>query len=145
MCSPPLVEARVPPLLFLLCSFSDALDGALARRWHSEFGSFLDPVADKLLVCSTLSLLSGTLGAAVAIPTACIVSREIAISALREWMAGKGRRGEVAVGVWGKLKTASQMSALLLLLLARPGASPLAMPTSPCHHHSSHDTSLLIT
>ena len=112
----------LPAFIFALCAFTDWLDGFLARRWsvNSEFGAFLDPVADKLLVCTCLCLLSGAQGAIVALPTAVIVSREVAVSALREWMGARGERDSVAVGFAGKVKTAAQMVALQLLLLAPP-------------------------
>lgn len=110
----------VPAVLFAACAFTDWLDGYLARRWNvaSAFGAFLDPVADKLLVCTCLLLLSYTLGAVVVLPTSIIVCREVTVSALREWMGKRGKRDVVAVGWWGKLKTAVQMCALQLLLLA---------------------------
>lgn len=119
-----------PAALFALTSATDALDGFLARKWaaQSAFGAFLDPVADKLLVCTALVLLSGVLGAAVAVPTALIVGREIFVSALREWMATLGCVDRVAVSAWGKLKTATQMVALLVLLVAQPSAAPVAIP-----------------
>ena len=103
-------------------------------RSQSDFGAFLDPVADKLLVCACLVLLTGAMGMAVAIPTTVIVSREIAVSALREWMASRGKSGLVAVGWWGKLKTAAQMTSLLLLLAARAGERDVPFLTSsvPC-------------
>jgi CDP-diacylglycerol--glycerol-3-phosphate 3-phosphatidyltransferase len=95
------------------------LDGYLARRWDitSSFGAFLDPVADKLMVSTALVLLSGRYGAKVAIPTALILGREIAVSALREWMAQRGKRDTVQVGMQGKIKTALSMVALTLYLL----------------------------
>ena len=115
----------LPAYLFAACSLTDWLDGYLARRWAvtSELGAFLDPVADKLLVCTCLALLSGELGAVVALPTALIVCREVAVSALREWMGARGARAAVAVGPWGKVKTATQMVALQLLLIAAPYAA----------------------
>lgn len=115
--------ARLPAIIFAACALTDWLDGYLARRWevNSAFGAFLDPVADKLLVCTCLILLSGSLGAVVALPTAIIVCREVAVSALREWMGVRGHGAAVAVGWWGKVKTAAQMVALLLLMIARPG------------------------
>ena len=121
-------SAHIPATLFALCSFTDWLDGYLARRWEcfSDFGAFLDPVADKLLVCTCLALLSGELGAVVALPTALIVCREVAVSALREWMGARSQSAAVAVGWWGKVKTATQMVALQLLLLAAPKASTSA-------------------
>jgi len=118
---------QAPAAIFAACAATDWFDGYLARRWEvsSTLGSFLDPVADKLLVCTCLVLLSGALGAIVAVPTAIIVCREVAVSALREWMGARGQSAAVAVGWWGKVKTATQMTALLLLLLARPGEAAL--------------------
>ena len=107
--------------LFAAASFTDWLDGYLARRWDivSDFGAFLDPVADKLMVSTALILLSGRYGATVAVPSAIILAREIAVSALREWMAQRGERDTVKVGFQGKCKTALTMLALSFLLLAR--------------------------
>lgn len=106
-------------VLFAVASFTDWLDGYLARRWEitSSFGAFLDPVADKLMVSTALILLSGRYGPIVSIPTCIILAREIAVSALREWMAQRGQRDSVKVGFQGKVKTASTMVALTLLLL----------------------------
>lgn len=106
-------------LLFAFASFTDWLDGFLARRWDitSAFGAFLDPVADKIMVGTALILLSGRYGGEVAIPTAVILAREIAVSALREWMATRGERDSVQVGFQGKVKTALTMAALTLCLL----------------------------
>ena len=117
--------ARVPAAIFLACAITDWLDGFLARRWSvdSDLGAFLDPVADKLLVCTCLALLSGELGPIVALPTAMVVCREVAVSALREWMGSRGERAAVAVGWWGKVKTATQMIALQLLLFAAPAVA----------------------
>lgn len=110
----------VPAAIFFACAITDFFDGYLARRWNvfSDFGAFLDPVADKLLVCACLALLSGAFGAVVALPTAVIVCREVAVSALREWMGAQGAREAVAVGFAGKVKTTAQMAALQLLLLS---------------------------
>ena len=101
---------------FAGASITDAFDGYLARRWRveSRLGAFLDPVADKLLVVTTLvALTASTPG--VALPAALIVAREVAVSALREYCADRGQRDAVAVGGAGKLKTATQMAALLVL------------------------------
>ncbi|HEY9198897.1 MAG TPA: CDP-diacylglycerol--glycerol-3-phosphate 3-phosphatidyltransferase, partial [Gammaproteobacteria bacterium] len=102
-------------------------DGYLARRLGqtSAFGAFLDPVADKLMVAVALVLLvdinpTGLHGALLALPAAVIVGREIAVSALREWMAEVGERAQVAVSVIGKIKTTAQMIALLFLLYQKP-------------------------
>ena len=107
----------VATLVFALAAATDWLDGYLARRWNqtSAFGAFLDPVADKLMVAAALIVLVelGRVGAVVAL---IIIGREIAISALREWMAGLGSGGSVAVAMIGKIKTAVQMIAILFLL-----------------------------
>lgn len=105
-------------LLFAFASFTDYLDGYLARRWDitSAFGAFLDPVADKLTVSTALILLAGRYGKTVSIPTSIILAREIAVSALREWMAQRGQRDAVKVGMQGKVKTALTMVALTVLL-----------------------------
>lgn len=105
--------------IFGLAALTDWFDGYLARRLKqsSPFGAFLDPVADKLIVAVALIMLvqsNPTLWFVV--PAAVIVGREIAISALREWMAEIGERAQVRVSVIGKIKTTAQMIALLLLL-----------------------------
>lgn len=116
----PLATAAV----FILAAITDWLDGHMARRMDlmSDFGAFLDPVADKLMVATALVLMVHlpppiyfppiflTLSAAV------IIGREIAISALREWMSEMGERGTVKVGALGKFKTIFQMTAISLLL-----------------------------
>lgn len=107
--------------IFGLAAITDWLDGYLARKLNqmSAFGAFLDPVADKLMVAAALILLL-QLGRVDAVVALIIIGREIAISALREWMAGAGRGKNVAVSLIGKLKTASQMIAILLLLYYEP-------------------------
>ncbi|MDC7716415.1 CDP-diacylglycerol--glycerol-3-phosphate 3-phosphatidyltransferase [Vogesella sp. DC21W] len=107
--------------IFGLAAATDWLDGYLARRLGqtSAFGAFLDPVADKLIVAAALILLV-ELGRLEGWMAMIIIGREIAISALREWMAEMGSRGSVAVAYIGKLKTAAQMVAILLLLYAGP-------------------------
>lgn len=109
--------------LFGLAFFTDWLDGWLARRWNqtSHFGAFLDPVADKLIVCVVLTLLIyHDPRVVVAVPAIVIIGREITVSALREWMAELGQRGVVAVGTAGKYKTTIQMFAILIMLYALP-------------------------
>ncbi len=110
-------------LVFALAAVTDWLDGFLARRWSqtSPFGAFLDPVADKLIVAVALLLLvQSEPTPALAIPAAVIIGREITISALREWMAEVGARATVAVSMIGKVKTALQMVAILLLIYEKP-------------------------
>lgn len=112
--------------IFALASFTDWLDGYLARRLEqmSPFGAFLDPVADKLLVACSLLLLVGTKDIEyITIPAIVIVGREIVISALREWMAEIGSRASVTVSYIGKIKTTLQMVALFLLIAFRPADS----------------------
>ena len=112
--------------LFVAAALTDWLDGYLARRLNqsSPFGAFLDPVADKLMVAAALVLLTSDiriqaevmdhrLFAAVVV---VIIGREIAVSALREWMAELGARARVAVSLLGKFKTTGQMIAIPFLL-----------------------------
>jgi CDP-diacylglycerol--glycerol-3-phosphate 3-phosphatidyltransferase len=113
--------------LFVLAALTDWLDGYLARRWGetSAFGAFLDPVADKLMVAAALVLIvdtnpTGLSGIWIALPSVVIVGREIAVSALREHMAELGARAKVAVSMMGKIKTTTQMIALLLLIYQMP-------------------------
>ncbi len=109
-------------IVFGIAGLTDWLDGYLARRWQvtSNFGAFLDPVADKLLVVTALVLLTsdapGMIGLVVTLSAAVIIGREITISALREWMAELGARGQVAVSKVGKWKTTAQIIALLFML-----------------------------
>lgn len=110
---------EVTALIFLIAAVTDWLDGFLARRWNqtSRFGAFLDPVADKLMVAVALIMLVEFHPTPVfSIAAAVIIGREIAISSLREWMAEIGERARVAVSSLGKVKTAVQMVAILLLL-----------------------------
>ena len=116
----------IAAVIFALACFTDWLDGYLARKLKqmSPFGAFLDPVADKLLVSSTLLLLVGSHEIHyLVLPAIVIVGREIVISALREWMAELGSRTSVAVGYVGKIKTAMQMGSLVLLLAFQPATS----------------------
>ena len=103
--------------IFVVAALSDWLDGYLARALDqtSAFGAFLDPVADKLIVVAALVVLL-QLGRVEPVIALIIIGREIAISALREWMATIGQSGSVAVAYVGKVKTASQMIAIPLLL-----------------------------
>lgn len=112
--------------IFAMASFTDWLDGYLARKWQqtSPFGAFLDPVADKLLVATSLLLLVGAKDVDyITLPAVIIVGREIVISALREWMAEIGSRASIAVSYVGKIKTVMQMVALVLLLAFHPMVS----------------------
>jgi CDP-diacylglycerol--glycerol-3-phosphate 3-phosphatidyltransferase/cardiolipin synthase len=106
---------------FLVAAVTDWVDGWLARMLNqtSAFGAFLDPVADKLMVAAALVMLV-KLDRADAILAFIIIGREIAISALREWMANIGAAKSVAVSMIGKLKTIAQMTAIPLLLWDRP-------------------------
>ncbi|MBS9402316.1 CDP-diacylglycerol--glycerol-3-phosphate 3-phosphatidyltransferase [Halomonas sp. TRM85114] len=110
--------------LFGLAAVTDWLDGYLARRWDqaTPFGAFLDPVADKLMVAVALALLIERFDTLwLTLPALVIIGREIVISALREWMAEMGKRGMIAVSWIGKIKTALQMIAILVLLAFPPG------------------------
>ena len=103
--------------VFIVAALTDWLDGWLARRLNqtSAFGAFLDPVADKLMIAGALVVLLH-LDRVHAFVALIIIGREIAISALREWMAQIGQSKSVAVATVGKLKTVSQMVAIPLLL-----------------------------
>lgn len=120
-------------IIFTIACITDWLDGYLARylKQSTKLGAFLDPVADKLMVSialvlvvaeptfrfvSTNSAIVTIPNAIITIPAAIIVSREIIVSALREWMAEIGKRASVAVSNLGKLKTAVQMFAMIILL-----------------------------
>ena len=116
----------VAAMIFALASFTDWLDGYLARKLGqmSPFGAFLDPVADKLLVAASLLLLVGAKDVNyITLPAIVIVGREIVISASREWMAEIGKRASVTVSYIGKVKTTVQMVALILLLAFHPEES----------------------
>ncbi len=120
----PLTHAgRLAAFLFALAAFSDWLDGYLARRLAqtTAFGTFLDPVADKLIVVTALTLLVGKYADLwMTMPAIVIISREVLISALREWMKAVDQSGLVRVRVMGKVKTALQMLAIILLLAHPP-------------------------
>lgn len=104
-------------VFFVVVALTDWADGYLARKLNqtSSFGAFLDPVADKFLVCAALLILL-QLDRVNAFVALVIVGREIAISALREWMAQIGASRSVAVHMLGKLKTTVQMVAIPFLL-----------------------------
>lgn len=104
-------------VMFVVFALTDWLDGYLARKLNqaSAFGAFLDPVADKFLVCASLLVLVH-LGRVDVLVSLIIIGREIAISALREWMAQIGAKRSVAVHMLGKLKTTMQMVAIPFLL-----------------------------
>ncbi|WP_426193405.1 CDP-diacylglycerol--glycerol-3-phosphate 3-phosphatidyltransferase [Massilia sp. DWR3-1-1] len=104
-------------LVFIIAAVTDWFDGFLARRWNqtSAFGAFLDPVADKLMVAGALLVLVH-LDRVDHFIAFIIIGREIAISALREWMAQIGASRSVAVSSLGKIKTAMQMTAIPMLL-----------------------------
>lgn len=107
--------------IFAFAAITDWADGYLARRWGqtSAFGAFLDPVADKLIVAAALIMLVW-LGRADAWLAIIIIGREIAVSALREWMAQLGQAKSVAVAFIGKVKTVAQLTAIIALLIYQP-------------------------
>jgi CDP-diacylglycerol---glycerol-3-phosphate 3-phosphatidyltransferase len=110
-------------LLFALAGVTDYLDGYLARRLQltSNFGAFLDPVADKLIVSTALVLLvQDDPRYSLALVAAVIIGREITVSALREWMSQIGARAHVAVTFFGKWKTALQIIGIGLMLYRQP-------------------------
>jgi cardiolipin synthase len=126
----PLAERNtIAMAMFVVFALTDWLDGFLARKLNqtSAFGAFLDPVADKFLVCASVLMLVA-LGRTPAYIGLIIIGREIAISALREWMAMIGASRSVAVNMIGKLKTAVQMVAIPFLLYDAPIGGWLNVP-----------------
>ena len=116
--SPPVTCA-----IFALAGITDWLDGYLARRFNesSAFGQFLDPVADKLMVATSLMLLlSDNPSLWLTLAVIIIISREIAISALREWLAEQGSQRHMAVSFVAKVKTTVQMLAIGFMLFRYP-------------------------
>jgi CDP-diacylglycerol--glycerol-3-phosphate 3-phosphatidyltransferase len=116
--------------IFGTAALTDWVDGYLARKMglESSFGAFLDPVADKLIVIVALiMLLQANSTIWFALPTVVIVGREVVVSALREWMAERAQRDEVAVSMVGKVKTWVQMTAIVFLLLAGKTFGALAI------------------
>lgn len=102
-------------LVFAIAGFTDALDGYVARKYNqfTAFGAFLDPVADKVMVAASLVVVVEHYAVWwISIPALAIISRELVVSALREWMAQIGRQGQVKVSNLGKLKTIAQMVAI---------------------------------
>ncbi|RVU29423.1 CDP-diacylglycerol--glycerol-3-phosphate 3-phosphatidyltransferase [Neptunomonas marina] len=109
--------------VFAFAAVTDWFDGYLARKLDqaSALGAFLDPVADKLIVVAALVMLVETFNEAwITLPVMVIISREVLISALREWMAELGKRASVAVSFVGKVKTALQMLAIFLMITFTP-------------------------
>jgi cardiolipin synthase (CMP-forming) len=113
----PATRNLIATISFVAVALTDWADGYLARRLNqtSSFGAFLDPVADKFLVCASLLILL-ELGRVNSLIAFVIIGREIAISALREWMAQIGASRSVAVHMLGKLKTVAQLVAIPFLL-----------------------------
>jgi CDP-diacylglycerol--glycerol-3-phosphate 3-phosphatidyltransferase len=126
--------------IFSLACLTDWLDGYLARslKQATKFGAFLDPVADKLMVSialvmivaeaqfqfvSATSKMFALPAFMITIPAAIIVSREVVVSALREWMAEIGKRTSIVVSSLGKVKTTVQMLALIVLIYCDPTTS----------------------
>lgn len=113
----------IAAILFALAGITDWFDGYLARKWGqvTKLGAFLDPVADKLMVAAALVVLVEAHASPwLALPALVIISREITISALREWMAEVGKRANVSVSFLGKVKTTVQMVAITGLLAKDP-------------------------
>jgi len=109
--------------LFMLAAATDWLDGFLARKLNqtTPFGAFLDPVADKVTVAVALVVLVESYSELwLTVPAIIIISREIVISALREWMAETGKSANIAVSYIGKIKTTMQMGSIVFLLATPP-------------------------
>ncbi len=110
-------------IVFAVAAITDLLDGYVARRFNqtTPFGAFLDPVADKLIVAAALVLLvQADPRVSLSLIASIIIGREIAVSALREWMAGAGASGQVAVSLVGKIKTTAQMFGLSFMIWGTP-------------------------
>lgn len=121
----------VAAVLFFIAGITDYLDGYLARRYDlkSNFGAFLDPLADKILVAGVLIMLVEHYRTIwMTIPAMIIIWRELMVSGLREWMASKGERHKVSVAFIGKLKTTFQMGSIMGLMLL-PVYSWLSWPS----------------
>ena len=107
-------------LIFFIISITDFFDGLLARKLNqiSAFGTFLDPVADKLIVCAALIMLAAHHQTwLITVPTIIIISREILISALREWMAEINKKTNMMVSFMAQVKTFMQLLAICFILL----------------------------
>ncbi len=123
-------DSWIAAAIFVLAAVTDWLDGFLARQMKvvSSFGAFLDPVADKLMVCTALVLLvsddATTSGVLLKwtfiVSIVVIVGREVSVVALREWMAEMGQRSSIASSLLAKFKTFAQMTAIILLLYGHP-------------------------
>jgi len=113
------LKAWVCLVIFVAASLSDFVDGQLARRMHivTDFGKFMDPLADKLLVSTALICLTGA-GVIPAWVSVILIGREFVISGFRLIAAEKGV--VIAAGIWGKAKTLVQMIALIMLLAPIP-------------------------
>lgn len=106
--------------IFCIASFTDCLDGYIARKYNliTNFGKFMDPLADKLLVCSAMIALIGIEGAVVSLPSVVvivIIAREFVITGFRTLAVEQNI--VIAAGFWGKLKTICQMAMLIVLLI----------------------------
>lgn len=127
--SPDVTRHIILTTIFVVAAVTDWFDGYLARTLNqtSAFGRFLDPVADKLMVAAALIVLvQWQPSISMAFAAIVIISREITVSALREWMAELGARTSVAVSTVGKYKTAFQMIAITVFLLNWPPLEMLA-------------------
>ncbi len=110
-------------IIYAVASITDWFDGYLARALNQEssFGAFLDPVADKLMVVVAIVILVETNPSLlITLPSLIIISREITVSALREWMAELGSRAAVQVSFVGKAKTTAQLFSLILMIYHEP-------------------------
>lgn len=120
----PLIDAKTyAAIIFFVAGISDWVDGYLARILNQEsaFGAFLDPVADKLMVAVSIIVIVQSYPTIwMAIPASIIISREITVSALREWMAEIGERATVKVSLLGKIKTVAQMASIFLIIIEKP-------------------------
>ena len=121
----------ISAILFLIASFSDFLDGYLARKYNlvTTYGKFMDPIADKLLVDTVVIIMSMQFPSIVPPVVAVImIARDLLVDALRQVASTKGV--VLAANIWGKLKTVVQMAALTLALLLDWPFALLNLPVS---------------
>lgn len=102
--------------IFCVASYTDHLDGKIARERNliTDFGKFMDPLADKILVCAAL-ICFVELGLISSVGVIVIIAREFMVTSLRLVAAAKGN--VIAANIWGKVKTVSQLVAIILILL----------------------------
>lgn len=121
---------KICAVLFTVAALTDWLDGYVARRFNQEtrLGALIDPIADKMIVAVALLLIVERFNSwAISLPAMVIITRELAVSGLREWMASESMRDIVAVDWFGKIKTVLQVGSIILLLWGLPLPSEITV------------------